>query len=134
MLYWIYEYWQQAFKAGAPWADNLSFLRLLGYVTVRSGMACMITFVLSVVFGPWVIRKLVSLKVGQPIRSAEEVHKLNDEELEIEVHRLRRRLYELRCQSVTEKIEDTSQYASTRRDIARLLTEQRQRQLAQAAS
>ena len=28
--------------------------------------------------GPYVIRKLVSLKVGQPIRTAEEVHKLNE--------------------------------------------------------
>lgn len=78
MLYWIYEYWQQAFKAGEQWADNLSFLRLLGYVTVRAGVACMMTFVLSVICGPWVIRKLVSLKLGQPIRSAEEVHKLNE--------------------------------------------------------
>lgn len=55
---------------------------------------------------------------------AKEVHKLNDEELVIEVARLRRRLFELRTQSVTEKIEDTSQFAKTRRDIARLLTEQ----------
>ena len=78
MLYWIYEYWLEAFKAGEKWADTMSFLRLLGYVTVRAGMACMLTFLMSVIFGPWVIRQLVSLKVGQPIRSAEEVHKLNE--------------------------------------------------------
>lgn len=78
MLYWIYEYWLEAFKAGEKWADTMSFLRLLGYVTVRAGMACMLTFLASVIFGPWVIRQLVSLKVGQPIRSAEEVHKLNE--------------------------------------------------------
>ena len=53
-------------------------LNLLQYLTIRAGLACLITFVLSVWFGPWVIRKLVSLKVGQPIRSAEEVHKLNE--------------------------------------------------------
>ena len=58
---------------------------------------------------------------------AKEVHKLSDEEIDIEVVRLRKRLYELRCQSVTEKIEDTSQFAKTRKDIARLLTERAQR-------
>ncbi|MHC5024285.1 MAG: 50S ribosomal protein L29 [Planctomycetota bacterium] len=65
---------------------------------------------------------------------AKEVHKLSDEEIDIEVRRLRKRLYELRCQSVTEKIEDTSQFANTRKDIARLLTEQSQRSLAATAS
>ncbi len=78
MLYWIYEQWMEAARAGEAWAEAMSFLRLLGYVTVRAGMACMLTFVLSVACGPWVIRKLVSLKVGQPIRTAEEVHKLNE--------------------------------------------------------
>jgi len=37
--------------------------------------------------------------------------------------RLRQRTFELRIQAVTEKIEDTSQFGETRRDIARLLTE-----------
>jgi len=31
---------------------------------------------LSLIFGEQVIRKLISLKVGQPIRTADEVHKL----------------------------------------------------------
>jgi large subunit ribosomal protein L29 len=54
---------------------------------------------------------------------AKEVHKLKDEELQVEVDRLRKRLFELRSQAVTEKIEDTSQFMKTRKDIARLLTE-----------
>lgn len=54
---------------------------------------------------------------------AKEVHKLSDEELDLETKRLRKRLFELRTQSVTEKIEDTSQFAKVRKDIARLLTE-----------
>lgn len=54
---------------------------------------------------------------------AKEVHKLSDEEIEVEIVRLRTRSFELRTQAVTEKIEDTSQFGSTRRDIARLLTE-----------
>ena len=58
---------------------------------------------------------------------AKEVHKLSDEEIDVEVQRLRQRSYELRTQAVTEKIEDTSQFGETRRDIARLLTERNSR-------
>ena len=60
---------------------------------------------------------------------ASEVHKLSDEELDVEVGRLRRRLFDLRSQAVTEKIEDTSQFGKTKKDIARLLTEKRNRAL-----
>ena len=56
-----------------------------------------------------------------------EVRKFNDEELDVEVERLKRRHFELRTQSVTEKIEDTSQFAKIKKDIARLLTEQHTR-------
>ena len=58
---------------------------------------------------------------------AKEVHKLSDEEIDVEVARLRKRTFELRTQAVTEKIEDTSQFGDTRRDIARLLTERNSR-------
>lgn len=61
---------------------------------------------------------------------AKEVHKLSDEELDIEVKRLRDRLFELRNQAVTEKIEDTSQFRKIRKDIARLKTEQSGRAVA----
>ncbi len=63
---------------------------------------------------------------------AKEVHKLSDEEIEVEVKRLRQRGFELRTQAVTEKIEDTSQFATTRRDVARLLTERNRRRQAVA--
>jgi large subunit ribosomal protein L29 len=56
-----------------------------------------------------------------------EVHKLNEEEITIEVGRLRRRMFELRQQAVTEKISDTTQFGKVRRDIARLLTERNMR-------
>ncbi len=58
---------------------------------------------------------------------AKEVRKLSDEEIDVEVRRLRKRTFELRTQAVTEKIEDTTQFGETRRDIARLLTEQNAR-------
>ncbi len=51
-------------------------LNLFQYHTFRAGAACLTAFVLSLIFGDWVIRKLISLKVGQPIRTAEEVNKL----------------------------------------------------------
>ena len=54
---------------------------------------------------------------------ATEVHKLSDEELTVESQRLRKRLFELRTQAVTEKIADTSQFGKVRKDIARVLTE-----------
>ena len=59
--------------------------------------------------------------------NAKEIRKLSDEDITIEVGNLRRRLFDLRTQSVTEKIQDTSQFAVIRKDIARLLTEQHQR-------
>jgi len=78
MLYWIYEFWRDAKLSGAEWAHHLRVLNLLQYITIRAGLATLLTFNLSVFLGPWVIRKLISLKVGQPIRSAAEVHKLNE--------------------------------------------------------
>lgn len=58
---------------------------------------------------------------------ANDVHKMNDEELQSEVKRLRKHLYDLRVQGITEKLENPRQLSQTRRDIARMLTELRQR-------
>ena len=59
-----------------------------------------------------------------------EVKALKNEEIDVELGRLREKLFTLRTQSVTEKVEDNSQFRKVRRDIARLLTEQRARQSA----
>jgi large subunit ribosomal protein L29 len=53
-----------------------------------------------------------------------DIRKMNDEDLAIEIRDVRRRLYDLRVQRVTEKVEDTSQLGKIRKNIARLLTEQ----------
>jgi large subunit ribosomal protein L29 len=58
---------------------------------------------------------------------AKEAHKLSEEELDIEITRLRRRMFELRTQAVTEKIQDTSQFGKIRKDLARVLTEKSMR-------
>ena len=60
--------------------------------------------------------------------NAKETHKLSDEEIEVEVKRLRRQLFDLRTQAVTEKIKDTSQFEKIRKDIARVLTERSMRE------
>jgi large subunit ribosomal protein L29 len=62
-----------------------------------------------------------------------EVRKLDDEEIVIEVKRLRRDLFDLRSQAVTEKITDTSRFGRIKKDIARLLTEQSARTKQQQA-
>jgi phospho-N-acetylmuramoyl-pentapeptide-transferase len=77
----VFDFWYQAFEAerasGTPgWAHTFSFLNLFQYITFRAASAGLLAFLLSVIFGPWVIRRLISLKVGQPLRTADEVHKL----------------------------------------------------------
>jgi phospho-N-acetylmuramoyl-pentapeptide-transferase len=46
------------------------------YVSFRAVCAAITAFLLCLVFGNWLIRKLTSLKFGQPIRTADEVHRL----------------------------------------------------------
>lgn len=61
---------------------------------------------------------------------AAEVRKLSLEEINITLAELRRQLYDIRSQAVTEKLEDPSQIAKKRKDIARLLTEKHSRESA----
>lgn len=51
-----------------------------------------------------------------------EIRQLKEAELHSELDRLRRHLFDLRSQSVTEKLEDPSQLTKAKRDIARVLT------------
>src|SRR5438105_508504 len=46
------------------------------YITFRAVFAALTAFALSLALGNFTIRKLLSLKLGQPIRNKEEVHKL----------------------------------------------------------
>jgi large subunit ribosomal protein L29 len=60
---------------------------------------------------------------------------LTDAELDTELANARRHLYDLRFQLATRQLSDYSQISRTRRDIARLLTVQTERQMtAQAAN
>ena len=51
-----------------------------------------------------------------------EIRELKIEELHAELDRLRRHLFDLRSQAVTEKLENPTQLTKTKRDIARILT------------
>lgn len=63
-----------------------------------------------------------------------DIRGLSDAELKAELGRLRRSLFDLRSQSVTEKLEDPTLVTKAKRDIARLLTVMREREMASAAS
>ena len=54
----------------------LKALNVFQYITFRAVMAALTAFVFSLALGNFTIRKLLSLKLGQPIRNKEEVHKL----------------------------------------------------------
>ncbi len=56
--------------------EFLEFLNVFQYQTVRAAGAALTAFLLSVLLGNRVILKLTSLKIGQPIRTKEEVHRL----------------------------------------------------------
>ena len=78
MIYWLYEHrdWFAWEWAGGTHGLLYKLLNLFKYHTFRAGGAALTAFALSVIFGEQVIRKLISLKVGQPIRTADEVNKL----------------------------------------------------------
>jgi phospho-N-acetylmuramoyl-pentapeptide-transferase len=73
MIYWLYEH-RDLFSA----QDGIIYklLNVFRYHTFRAGGAAVTAFVISLIFGERLIRKLISLKIGQPIRTAEEVNKL----------------------------------------------------------
>jgi phospho-N-acetylmuramoyl-pentapeptide-transferase len=72
MLFWIFQLTEPLKHEGLLF----KLLNVFKYQTFRASVACLFAFALIVITGEWVIRKLISLKVGQPIRTAAEVHKL----------------------------------------------------------
>jgi phospho-N-acetylmuramoyl-pentapeptide-transferase len=56
----------------AQWLQGLSpewgFLRVFQYITFRAVMAAMTALLIGLAAGPFVIRRLTALKIGQPIR------------------------------------------------------------------
>ena len=59
---------------GLPnWLQTLSpefgFFRVFQYITFRAVMAALTSLLIGLAFGPWVIRCLTALKIGQPVRA-----------------------------------------------------------------
>jgi len=52
----------------AWYPQELSFLRVFQYLTFRAVLAAMTSLLIGLAFGPWVIRRLAEMKIGQPIR------------------------------------------------------------------
>jgi phospho-N-acetylmuramoyl-pentapeptide-transferase len=59
MLYWLF--YEQLFPLVTPF-------RIFGYVTFRTLAASLCALLISIVLGPWLIRKLRQLQIGQHIR------------------------------------------------------------------
>src|SRR5258708_31088018 len=57
-------------------SDHIGGFNVFFYVTFRAVAAAITAFVVSLLFGNFVIRILTRLKLGQPIRQAAEVHRL----------------------------------------------------------
>jgi phospho-N-acetylmuramoyl-pentapeptide-transferase len=57
----------------ASWLQSVfpdwGFLRVFQYLTFRAVMSAMTALLMGLFAGPWVIRRLAALKIGQPIRS-----------------------------------------------------------------
>ena len=53
----------------AQWLqDDFGFFRVFNYITFRAVMATLTALLIGLISGPWVIRKLSELKMGQSIR------------------------------------------------------------------
>ncbi|RYF38633.1 MAG: phospho-N-acetylmuramoyl-pentapeptide-transferase, partial [Comamonadaceae bacterium] len=56
----------------ATWLQTLlpeaGYLRVFQYLTFRAVMAALTALLLGLAAGPWVIRRLTALKIGQPVR------------------------------------------------------------------
>ncbi len=75
MLYHLYDLSEALLRDGTD-NDLIKALNVFQYISFRAICAGITAFLLCLIFGNRVIRKLISLKFGQPIRTKEEVNKL----------------------------------------------------------
>ncbi len=75
MLYYLFEISEWA-RTHSISGDFFKALNVFQYITFRAVSAGITAFLISILFGNFVIRRLIALKFGQPIRTKEEVHKL----------------------------------------------------------
>ena len=73
MLYYLFQLSESLHGTGVA-----KMLHVFQYISFRALGAGLTAFLLSLFFGKAVIKRLIMLKIGQPIRTAEEVHRLNE--------------------------------------------------------
>lgn len=61
-----------------PFHDTFSFLNIFRYITFRSAMAALTSFVISLILGPLLIKKLRVLKIGEKIRKEDDSARLHE--------------------------------------------------------
>ena len=57
LYYWLY-----------PLAETIPGLNVVRYITFRTAAATLTALFISFIVGPWLIRRLAALRMGQPIR------------------------------------------------------------------
>ena len=75
MFYCIFEISEWARIYGIE-GSFFKILHIFQHITFRAMSAAITAFLFSLLFGNFVIRRLVALKFGQPIRTQKEIHKL----------------------------------------------------------
>ncbi|MBP3731075.1 MAG: phospho-N-acetylmuramoyl-pentapeptide-transferase, partial [Mailhella sp.] len=50
-----------------PFSQSFSVLNIFRYITFRSASALIFALLFTILTGPWFLKKLAALKVGQPI-------------------------------------------------------------------
>src|SRR5258705_11725435 len=54
----------------AQWlAKDVRLFNVFNYITLRSVLACLTALAISLILGPYVIRKLTAYKIGQAVRA-----------------------------------------------------------------
>lgn len=66
MLIWILDFFHEHLKN-----HDIGPFRLLEFITVRAALSLGLSFAISLIIGPWVIRRLAALKAGQVIRKSQ---------------------------------------------------------------
>ena len=61
-----------------PLIPHAGFLNVFKYITFRIGLSALTAMVISLILGPWVIRKLKELKYGEQVRKEETSKVLHD--------------------------------------------------------
>ena len=73
-----------------PLRDYFGFLNLFEYITFRAGASAILALLISFIFGPFVVRKLINLQIGEEkIKSQEETMKRLEENRDEQINKFK---------------------------------------------